>query len=893
MNTIPEQFKIDASPLADPQAVVTAPHARFTLLTSRLVRMEYSPGSNFEDQASQVFWYRQQPVPGFQVKKSAETLEIVTDHLHLYYRSDLGFSPQGLWIELPGAERTWRFGDVDFENMKGTTRTLDQTAGAIELEPGLISRQGWGLVDDTSGLVFNPHGWLENRPSEPGYQDLYFFGYGYAYAQCLVDFYKISGPAPLIPRWSLGNWWSRYWKYSQDELAKLVLDFRAHHLPLSVCIIDMDWHITETGNQCSGWTGYTWNDQLFPNPPGFLQFLHTQGLRTSLNLHPAEGIHAHEAAYPQMAHALGIDSASKQPVEFDPTHPRFVQAYFKFLHHPLERDGVDFWWMDWQQGNPTRLPGLNLLWWINHLHAYDHGRDRRRRSFIFSRWGGLGNHRYPIGFSGDTHVTWEALAYQPYFTATAANVGYGWWSHDIGGHFGGIEDPELFTRWVQFGVFSPILRLHSTQNPYHERRPFAYDEQTLAVTRHAMQLRHAFIPYLYSMAWRDHRESIPLLRPMYHVWPENDQAYACPAQYLFGSELVVAPFTSPQDPDTRLSRSVVWLPEGDWFDLFNANVFQGNGWHAIYGGLRDIPVFARAGAIVPMGPLTGWGGINLPEAMTVHVFPGADNHFELYEDDGVSTDYLRGASAITPLTLNWGGDHLKFEVGSVHGETGLVPAARAYTLIFHALHLPEHIRVLMDGQPYQPTWDYDAEKNTLTLSEIHLSPANHLVVALQASGSLQFRRDQTLDALYKLVSRFRMNTDGKKLLADQLSEILNDPGNLARFLLVLAPSHLRALLETLTGCGIERSTCTGEEIWVLWNNRDDKHFRYLISSEQPHVWLARDRFFLEKGVAPSFKVVRTAKEAGNPLILQVSYSDLYKFSLAANLHKTESPSKEK
>jgi alpha-glucosidase (family GH31 glycosyl hydrolase) len=290
---------------------------------------------------------------------------------------------------------------------------LDQADGPIPLEPGLISRSGWSLVDDTQGLVFNDNGWLEPRNSGVSYEDLYFLGYGKDHQACLKDYCKVSGPTPVVPRWVLGNWWSRYWEYRQEELASLMLEFKSHEIPLSVCIIDMDWHITKTGNACSGWTGYTWNRELFPDPQGFLKFLHDLGLRSALNLHPAEGVHAHEEMYAQMAQATGIDPTTREPVRFDLENPDFIEPYFRHLHHPKEAEGIDFWWMDWQQGNPSRIPGLNLLWWINHIHYFDLGRDKQKRSFVFSRWGGLGNHRYPIGFSGDSVVSWRSLAFQP------------------------------------------------------------------------------------------------------------------------------------------------------------------------------------------------------------------------------------------------------------------------------------------------------------------------------------------------------------------------------------------------------------------------------------------------------------------------------------------------
>ena len=151
-------------------------------------------------------------------------------------------------------------------------------------------------------------------------------------------------------------------------------------------------------------------------------------------------------------------------------------------------------------------------------------------------------------------VSWASLANQPAFTATAANVGYGWWSHDIGGHMWGVEEAELYLRWVQYGVFSPILRLHSTNNPYQDRRPWGWGPAVAGPARAAMQLRHALIPYLYSMAWRNHAEGIPLVTPLYYSNPEDDDAYACPQAYWFGSELIAAPFTAPAESDLGLSR---------------------------------------------------------------------------------------------------------------------------------------------------------------------------------------------------------------------------------------------------------------------------------------------------------------------------------------------------
>ena len=665
-------------PIAQPAAVVVAGDVRFTVLTSRLIRLEHSKGGRFEDRPSQVFWHRDLPAPEARVTVTDATAEIETEHLRLKHRrGGRGFTSRSLAITLKQTGVTWKYGARAKDNLKGTARTLDGAFGVVRLEDGLISRSGWAVIDDSESLVFNPEGWLEPRGADG--QDLYFFGYGKDYAACLQDFTRVAGAIPMIPRYILGNWWSRYWEYTQDDLTALMEEFRSHDVPLSVCIVDMDWHVTKTGNKSDGWTGYTWNRELFPDPEGFIAELHRQGLRTALNLHPAAGVWPHEGQYESLARWMGADPASDKPIPFDVANPRFMEGYFDLLHHPFEDAGVDFWWLDWQQGKKSKVAGLDPLYLLNHLHYFDLGRDGRKRPFVFSRWGGLGNHRYPIGFSGDTYVRWSALAFQPYFTATAANVGYGWWSHDIGGHMGFEGSPELYVRWAQFGVFSPIFRLHSTKSRSLDRRPWAKPDRYFRAARAAMQLRHALIPYLYSMAWRSHRTGLSLVLPMYYESPDERAAYDAKDQYLFGSELMVAPVTLPGRGERGVATRRVWFPPGTWHDFGTGERYEGGQWRSMGVALEDIPVFARAGAIIPLGPLAGWGGVDNPRDLDIYVFPdpaGGSHTFELYEDDGETTDYLRGKYAITRFTLE--GD--TFTVHPVEGDASVVPPARTYRI---------------------------------------------------------------------------------------------------------------------------------------------------------------------------------------------------------------------
>ncbi len=317
-----------------------------------------------------------------------------------------------------------------------------------------------------------------------------------------------------------------------------------------------------------------------------------------------------------------------------------------------------------------------------------------RRPLLFHRWGGLGNHRYQIGFSGDTVSVWPSLAFQPWFTATAANVGYAYWSHDIGGHMPGAVDPELFTRWVQFGAFSPVLRTHTTKNPDSERRIWAYPEPYSSILRDTFQLRYAMQPYIYTEARRTYDTGVAFLRPLYYDSQDQDEAYSAKGEYLFGDHVIVAPVVTPSDKATGLATEDVWLPKGDWIEWATGKHLAGGATYRRSFAISEIPAYVKAGAIVPMQPPMQYTGQKPVDPLILSIWPlatGASSSYSVYEDSGISVDYQHGAFTRLPIKATQRDDTLRVELGPVEGSFSGMLRNRAYELRLPADWPPEGI----------------------------------------------------------------------------------------------------------------------------------------------------------------------------------------------------------
>lgn len=726
-----KKFVLEGNPVCRKEAVIVGDHFRITMLTTALIRFEYSEDGGFEDRATQMVCNRDFPVPEFRVSDGGEELHIYTKDLEIHYDRQK-FSPSGLMIRVAGgkaSERVWHYGDEP-KDLLGTARTLDEADGEIPLSHGIMSRNGFSVLDDSHTMAMGEDGMVE--PRQGNRADFYFFGYGHRYVECLQDFYRLCGKTPLLPRYTFGNWWSRYHKYTETEYKELVERFEKEEVPFSVAVVDMDWHLVEDVPPVygSGWTGYTWNKKFFPNPPEFMDWLHKHGYKITLNVHPADGVRAYEEAYPRVAEKMGIDPASKEPVLFDMTDPKFIETYFEELHHPMEEEGVDFWWLDWQQGTVTKVPGLDPLWMLNHYHYLD-SKWKGKRALTFSRYAGPGSHRYPVGFSGDTFITWESLKFQPYFTANASNIGFGWWSHDIGGHMLGYKDDEMTARWTQYGIFSPIMRLHSSCSDFNGKEPWRFKKETEVVMEEALRERHRMMPYLYTMNYRSYQEDLPLVEPMYYEYPEAPEAYAVKNQYFFGDQLMVAAVTTPRVKGLNVAKTAVWLPDGVWYDIYTGLRYEGGRMVDMYRTLDSIPVLAKAGGILVMtDEIRGTEAEKNPESLNIRVFPGADGSFRLYEDDNETCAYENGACVFTEMDYKEK-DQGVFTIHPAQGKTELIPAKRTYTVEFcnFAKTGTDTVKVLVNGEETEAAVKYE-EKLQKICVEVEADTAAEVQIIL-------------------------------------------------------------------------------------------------------------------------------------------------------------------
>ncbi len=699
--------------------------ARFTVVTPECIRLEYQPDGKFVD-APSMFAVGRGVLDDKTVEEKQGNAHVLhTGRMRLVYTPDSQpFSPANLAVEIDGGERTinWSPASHQAANLGGTINTLDQVKGPVSLEEGILSRDGWYLLDDSKGFLL-VNDWVAPRPADAG-SDWYLFGYGADYPAAFRAFTTIGGAVPMPRKAILGSWYSRWWKYTTADYKEIVNEYAQHDFPLDIIVMDMEWHK-------QGWTGWSWNYELLDDPPALLKWFHEQGLSVTLNVHPSDGVVATETMYGDFMKELGKNPLTKQVVPFDAGSREYMAAYFKHTHWPREAEGVDFWWLDWQQyPDVLSIPGLLNLSWLNKLY-FDNSMREGKRGLQFSRWGAWGDHRHPIHFSGDADTGWPMLGFEVPFTSTAGNEGAYFWSHDIGGHFGDRNE-EPYTRWVQFASMTAAMRIHSGIIPYLDRRPWKWPDWGTESMRRSFHLRAELMPYVYSAVRQTNETGLPLNRPMYIEYPGEADAYRAPQQYLFGSDLLVAPIASAGHGPGRVASQLVWFPPGEWRNFFTDESFTGPEWRLVSADINEFPLYVRAGVPIPTQPYNARPTTAPLAALVVNLWPGPDHErrsFDLYEDDGISREYEKGAYAKTRLSAQRDGSSIQLRVQPDDGAFAGQVAKRGYEIVLHGVEKPR--RVTIDGKRAAAAWDEESRTATIPVKP----RAVHVPVAILVEAS--------------------------------------------------------------------------------------------------------------------------------------------------------------
>ena len=621
------------NPISNPKSQVFFKNFRVTVLKKGIIRIEKDDQLIFNDYPTQMVLNRNFKEVDFKYEINNDCLTIFLTNYSLFFTGDIKTS------YIVYKDKKLKLNN-DF-NLKGTYQTVDGMDGEIQTIPhnyensriknGIVSSNGVAILDDSNSYCFDENFQFSHQNKDE--LDIYVFFYPNLYKEAIKDFFEISGYPPKLPKYVFGNWWSRFYSYTDEKYLYLMDKFKENNIPLTVATVDMDWHYSscngrnilndlniplneliknpkiegcgkyyprfwnDRNNFSMGWTGYTWNKKLFPDYEKFLKELHKRNLAVTLNLHPADGISFYEDLYEKCAKRVGIDPSTKEDIPFDLTDETNKSMYFEEILNFYENKGVDFWWIDWQQGEFSKYPGLTPMWLCNHYFYLDREKHTNR-PLILSRFCGLGGQRYPLGFSGDSFQTFDSLKYIVKTTALATNAAFTYWSHDIGGHMNGYKDGDLYLKFIQFGVFSPILRLHSSCDEPFSKEPWLFLGGYGELAAEWLRFRHKLIPYIYSHSLKTSLEGNSLIEPLYYYHPHNKNAYKySESEYYFANDLLIAPYVEPKKHDD-LNHRKVYFPSGTFYDLKYGYKYNGNKVLDVYREIGDMPAFIKEGSFL-------------------------------------------------------------------------------------------------------------------------------------------------------------------------------------------------------------------------------------------------------------------------------------------------------
>ncbi len=687
--------------------IIFGSNYRISILSERLVRLEYSKNGTFEDRATQLVVSRRFPKPDFTVTKNKGLIQIKTKKFTLNYLENKSFIGSKLTpgntlnIKLNNTERFWYYGNKEVKRLSSVSTSLDNNTNI--LDKGLFSLDGFASIDDSNSLVIENDNFVKRNSDNI---DIYIFMYDKDFGACLKDYFILTGKPSIPPRYALGNWWYKNEEYNEEDILSIVNNFKELDLPLSVFLLGSSWQDS----------AYTLNNHLISNLSKLNKELLNQNIHLGLTVNPDKPIGINNSKYQVIKKSLNL--TKDKDIKLLPLNTTTLGMYFKLYIKDLINQGVDIFYIDYLDNK-----NLTDLWLLNHYH-YTINNTEAKRSIILSRNAKIASHRYPIYFSGKTKVSWDTLNYLPYYNLSSSNIGMSYISHAIGGYCNGIEDAELYIRYIEFATFSPILILSSDKGKYYKREPWKYDMGTQKIINEYLNMRNRLIPYIYSESYNYYQNGIPLVMPLYYRYPKIIDEPVYKNEYYFGKNMLVVPITKKKDPIMNRVVQKLFIPEGIWYDFKTGKKFPGNKYYVSFYKDEDYPVFCKSGSIIPMSLNEG---VSLPTDIELHIFPGASKNYNLYEDDGQTNLFKEGYFINTSIEYNYLANNYTVIIRPVEGKTNIIPEYRNYKIRFRNIKEPDQIIIYENDKKIDNITSYKENTDFIIMIN-HIKTTNQLTI---------------------------------------------------------------------------------------------------------------------------------------------------------------------
>lgn len=485
--------------------------------------------------------------------------------------------------------------------------------------------------------------------------------------EIIASYRKVTGEVPLMPSWAFGYIHCRERFHSQEELLSTARRFREEQIPIDLIV--QDWQYWGK----YGWNAMRFDEEHYPDPAKMVSDLHDMDMKLMISVWSKMDPNSEVG---KIAQERGHFIPNTTWIDFfDEDASSFYWSNFR--DRLLKPYGIDAWWQDATEPENDDLEGRKILKNTVPGELYRNvypvmvsktifeglaKDDPDRRPMIFTRSGFSGVQRYgAVLWSGDVGNDWKTLRYQISSGLGFVATGLPWWTYDAGGFFRPYDQYsnedyiERMIRWIQVGTFLPMMRVHGYMS---NTEPWQYGPEAQRIITEQIRLRYRLLPYIYSEASKVTTEGYTLMRPLIFDFPDDTDALKQDNEYMFGQSLLVCPVT-----DKGVSQWRVYLPEneGGWYD-FRTGRKYGNGWSDVPVTIEDIPVFAKAGSILPLGPVKQHAAEKSDAPLTINVYPGADACFNLFEDDGLSVD---GSSSTIPFT--WDDSSRTLTIGKRQG----------------------------------------------------------------------------------------------------------------------------------------------------------------------------------------------------------------------------------